>query len=159
MIFGNPRPPRACSRGATSSTWSLPPLSRLLGADRSPICVGELTEMVRKFWDEITLLTSASLRKLRPASRPKHARPKFFRERGSRGRRSAMASICHRQPHVSAEHVKGERSTGAQARHDLGGAQSDHTYGNFGSSSPYLHRDHDGHEGRAVPAGDRGREG
>jgi hypothetical protein len=113
MIFGNPRPPARAQEGRHINMELRRRLSRLLGADRLTICVGEPTEMVRKFWEEITLpAISASWRRSRPASRPRIcASPsQFFRDKGvqSRPTKCTASILVTDNPHISAEHVKGE---------------------------------------------------
>ena len=105
----------ACCKKATSSTWSLPPAiaaTRRRSARRSAL--GAPTEMVRKFWDEITLPG------YKQHHRRDHAR-QADREHAHRRRSSSATTACSRarsqchgidlvtdNPHVSAEHVKGE---------------------------------------------------
>ena len=99
----------------------------------SPICVGEPTEMVRKFWDEITLpgyqRIVAEIAPGKPAENMRQA-SKFFRDNGVQSRPTQCHGIdlVTDNPHVVAEHVDGERDrAGAQARHgDHGRAEPDH---------------------------------
>src|ERR1700730_13343358 len=86
MIFGNPRPSgRVLKKGdiikqelAAGYPGYTPPIG-------SPICVGEPTEMVKKFWNEITLpgyrRIVAEIAPGKPAEAMRLA-SKFFRDNG-----------------------------------------------------------------------------
>ena len=89
----------------------------------SPICVGEPTEMVKKFWNEITLpgyhRIVAEIAPGKPAEAMRLA-SKFFRDNGYQSRPTQCHGIdlVTDQPHVVAEHVAAEKfEAGAQARH------------------------------------------
>src|SRR5262249_57053492 len=79
----------------------------------SPICVGEPTAMVRKFWDEITLPGyQRIIAEIVPGKPTENMRiaSKFFRDNGVKSR----PTQCHgldfvtANPHISAENVKRE---------------------------------------------------
>ena len=79
----------------------------------SPICLGEPTEMVRKFWDEITLpgyqKIIAEIAPGKPLREHAHA-SKFFRDKGVQSRPTQCHGIdlVTDKPHISAEHVSAE---------------------------------------------------
>jgi Xaa-Pro aminopeptidase len=78
----------------------------------SPICLGEPTDMVRKFWEEITLpgyhKIVAEIAPGKPAEAMRTA-SKFFRDHGVQSRPTQCHGIdlVTDNPHVSAEHVRG----------------------------------------------------
>jgi Xaa-Pro aminopeptidase len=79
----------------------------------SPICVGEPTEMVRKFWDQITLPGyKRIIAEIAPGKPTENMRiaSKFFRDNGVQSRPTQCHGIdlVTDNPHISAEHVKGE---------------------------------------------------
>ena len=80
----------------------------------SPICLGEPTDMVRKFWDEITLpgyrRIVAEIAPGRPVEAMRQA-SKFFRDNGYQSRPTQVHGIdlVTDKPHVVAEHVAAEK--------------------------------------------------
>src|SRR5262249_20336617 len=78
----------------------------------SPICIGPPTDMVKKFWEEITLpgyhkivaeiAPGKSCEQIRQAS-------KFFRDKGMQSRPTPCHGIdlLTHNPQITAEHVKG----------------------------------------------------
>jgi Xaa-Pro dipeptidase len=80
----------------------------------SPICVGEPTEMVKKFWNDITLpgykKIIAEIAPGRPAENMRLA-SKFFRDNGYQSRPTQCHGIdlVTDGPHVVAEHVSAEK--------------------------------------------------
>ena len=79
----------------------------------SPICVGEPTEMVRKFWHDITLpgyhKIVAEIAPGKPVENMRQA-SKFFRDNGVQSRPTQVHGIdlVTDKPHVVAEHVSAE---------------------------------------------------
>ena len=97
MIFGNPRPSaRVLQKGDIINMELAAGYRGYTAQIGSPICVGEPTEMVKKFWNEIaSLATSASLPRSRRARRWKRCAPpanSFVTTATSRGRPNATAS-------------------------------------------------------------------
>src|SRR5438132_20729 len=114
MIFGNPRPSGRVLKKGDIINMELAAGYRGYSAQiGSPICVGEPTEMVRRFWDEITLpgyqRIVAEIAPGRPAENMRMA-SKFFREKGVQSRPTQCHGIdlVTDNPHVTAEHVKAE---------------------------------------------------
>jgi Xaa-Pro aminopeptidase len=114
MIFGNPRPSGRVLRQGDIINMELAAGYRGYTAQiGSPICVGPPTEMVRKFWGEITLpgyrkivaeiAPGKSCEAMRQASR-------FFREQGYQSRPTQCHGIdlVTDKPHIIAEHVSAE---------------------------------------------------
>jgi Xaa-Pro dipeptidase len=80
----------------------------------SPICVGEPTEMVKNFWNEITLpgyrRIIAEIAPGKPVEAMRTA-SKFFRDKGYQSRPTQCHGIdlVTDKPHVVAEHVSAEK--------------------------------------------------
>jgi Xaa-Pro aminopeptidase len=80
----------------------------------SPICLGEPTDMVRKFWEEITLpgyrRIVAEIAPGKPVEAMRQA-SKFFRDNGYQSRPTQVHGIdlVTDKPHVVAEHVSAEK--------------------------------------------------
>ena len=76
----------------------------------SPICVGEPTEMVKNFWNEITLPGYRRIIAGKPVEAMRTA-SKFFRDRGYQSRPTQCHGIdlVTDKPHVVAEHVSAEK--------------------------------------------------
>jgi Xaa-Pro aminopeptidase len=78
----------------------------------SPICLGTPNEMVRKFWEEITLpgyqRIVAEIAPGKPAESMRQA-SRFFRDKGVQSRPTQCHGIdlVTDNPHVAAEHVRG----------------------------------------------------
>ncbi len=113
MIFGNPRPSGRVLKKGDIINMELAAGYRGYSAQiGSPICVGEPTEMVRRFWDEITLpgykRIVAEIAPGRPTENMRIA-SRFFREKGVQSRPTQCHGIdlVTDNPHISAEHVKG----------------------------------------------------
>src|SRR5438132_5721905 len=113
LIFGNPRPSGRVLKKGDIINMELAAGYRGYSAQiGSPICVGGPTEMVRRFWDEITLpgykRIVAEIAPGRPTENMRIA-SKFFREKGVQSRPTQCHGIdlVTDNPHVSAEHVKG----------------------------------------------------
>ena len=169
MIFGNPRPSaRVLQKGDIINMELAAGYRGYTAQIGSPICVGEPTEMVKKF-----------LERDHAARLPAHHR----RDRAGQTGRShahreqvlprpglpvaADADARHRPRHRQAARrrracLRREIRGGAQARHgDHGRAQSDHAGRPVRHFPwPHLHRHRDGARGvRRLPAGDRGGKG
>jgi Xaa-Pro aminopeptidase len=113
LIFGNPRPSSRVLQTGDIINMELAAGYRGYTAQvGSPICVGPPTDMVRKFWEEITLpgyhKIVAEIQPGRPAEAMREA-SKFFRDKGVQSRPTQCHGIdlVTDNPHVSAEHVKG----------------------------------------------------
>jgi Xaa-Pro dipeptidase len=115
MIFGNPRPSARMLRKGDIVNMELAAGYRGYTAQiGSPICIGEPTEMVKKFWSEIALpgyrrivaeiLPGKPVEAMRLASR-------FFRDNGCQSRPTQCHGIdlVTDNPHVTAEHVAAEK--------------------------------------------------
>jgi Xaa-Pro aminopeptidase len=115
MIFGNPRPSSRVLKKGDIINMELAAGYRGYSAQvGSPITIGEPTEMVRKFWDDITLpgykkiiaeiAPGKSCEAMREAS-------KFFRDKGVQSRPTQCHGIdlVTDKPHIVAEHVSAEK--------------------------------------------------
>jgi Xaa-Pro aminopeptidase len=114
LIFGNPRPSgRVLQKGDIINMELAAGYRGYTAQIGSPICIGEPTDMVRKFWEEITLpgyhRIVAEIAPGRPAQNMLEA-SKFFRQNGVQSRPTQCHGIdlVTDNPHISAEHVKGE---------------------------------------------------
>jgi Xaa-Pro aminopeptidase len=113
MIFGNPRPSGRVLRKGDIINMELAAGYRGYSAQiGSPICLGEPTEMVRKFWDEITLPGYQKIvAEIAPGKPTENMRTasKFFRDKGVQSRPTQCHGIdlVTDSPHVTAEHVGG----------------------------------------------------
>jgi Xaa-Pro aminopeptidase len=113
LIFGNPRPSGRVLKKGDIINMELAAGYRGYSAQiGSPICVGEPTEMVRKFWNEITLpgykKIVAEIVPGKPAEAMRIA-SRFFRDNGVQSRPTQCHGIdlVTDSPHVTAEHVGG----------------------------------------------------
>ena len=113
MIFGNPRPSgRVLQKGDIINMELAAGYRGYTAQIGSPICLGEPTDMVRKFWEEITLpgyhKIVAEIAPGKPAEAMRTA-SKFFRDHGVQSRPTQCHGIdlVTDNPHVSAEHVRG----------------------------------------------------
>lgn len=113
LIFGNPRPSgRVLQHGDIINMELAAGYRGYTAQIGSPICIGEPTDMVRKFWDDITLpgykKIVAEIAPGRPAEAMRTA-AKFFRDHGVQSRPTQCHGIdlVTDNPHVAAEHVKG----------------------------------------------------
>jgi Xaa-Pro aminopeptidase len=113
MIFGNPRPSQRVLQKGDIINMELAAGYRGYTAQiGSPITLGEPTEMVRKFWEEITLpgyhKIVAEIAPGKPAEAMRTA-SRFFRDSGVQSRPTQCHGIdlVTDNPHVSAEHVRG----------------------------------------------------
>src|SRR5271166_4318349 len=115
MFFGNPRPSeRKLAKGDIIIMELAAGYRGYTAQIGSPICVGEPTEMVKKFWHEITLpgyhKIVAEIAPGRPAEAMREA-SKFFRNNGYQSRPTQCHGIdlVTDKPHVVAEHVSAEK--------------------------------------------------
>jgi Xaa-Pro aminopeptidase len=115
MIFGNPRPSgRVLQKGDILNMELAAGYRGYTAQIGSPICLGEPTEMVRKFWEEITLpgyrRIVAEIAPGRPVEAMREA-SKFFRDKGYQSRPTQVHGIdlVTDKPHVVAEHVAAEK--------------------------------------------------
>ena len=166
MVFGNPRPShRKLKKGDIVNMELAAGYNGLSAQIGSPITLGPPTDMVRKFWDEITLPGYREDRR-RDQARQRHrqhaARQPFLPRQGRAV--APHAGARHRHRHRQAARLRrahrGRRDRqGAQARHDHHGrAQSDHA-GRHVRHLPraHLHRDRRRPRmRRRFPARDRG---
>lgn len=113
MVFGNPRPSSRVLKNGDIVIMELAAGYRGYTAQiGSPICLGQPTEMVRRFWEEITLpgyrRIVAEIAPGKPAEAMREA-SRFFREQGVQSRPTQCHGIdlVTDNPHVSAEHVRG----------------------------------------------------
>jgi Xaa-Pro dipeptidase len=113
MVFGNPRPSARVLQEGDIIIGELAAGYRGYTAQiGSPVCVGEPTREVRKFWDEIVLpgyhRIVAEIAPGKPARNMLEA-ARFFRQMGYQSRPTQCHGIdlVTDNPHVSAEHVTG----------------------------------------------------
>jgi len=114
MVFGNPRPSaRVLAKGDIINMELAAGYRGYTAQIGSPICLGEPTDMVRSFWEDITL---PGYRRIVAAMRPGNSMEdvriasKFFRENGVQSRPTQCHGIdlVTDKPHISAEHVSAE---------------------------------------------------
>jgi Xaa-Pro dipeptidase len=114
MVFGNPRPSQRVLKKGDYINMELAAGYRGYTAQvGSPICIGPPTDMVRKFWDEITLPGyQRILAEIKPGNSLENVRlaSQFFREKGVQSRPTQCHGIdlVTDKPHVNAEHVSAE---------------------------------------------------
>jgi Xaa-Pro aminopeptidase len=115
MIFGNPRPSaRVLQKGDIVNMELAAGYRGYTAQIGSPICLGEPTAMVRKFWDEITLpgyrRIVAEIAPGKPVEAMRQA-SRFFRDNGYQSRPTQVHGIdlVTDKPHVVAEHVAAEK--------------------------------------------------
>jgi Xaa-Pro aminopeptidase len=114
MVFGNPRPShRKLQKGDIINMELAAGYNGLSAQIGSPITLGAPTDMVRKFWDEITL---PGYRKIIAEIKPGNATDnmrlasRFFRERGVQSRPTQVhgIDIVTDKPHVFAERTEAD---------------------------------------------------
>ena len=114
MVFGNPRPSSRMLKKGDIINMELAAGYRGYTAQvGSPICVGEPNEMVRKFWNEITLPGYKKIiAEIAPGKTCEQIREasKFFRDKGVQSRPTQCHGIdlVTDKPHIIAEHVSAE---------------------------------------------------
>jgi Xaa-Pro dipeptidase len=113
LIFGNPRPSHRVLKKGDIINMELAAGYRGYTAQiGSPITLGPPSDMVRKFWEEITVpgykKIVAEIMPGKPTEAMREA-SKFFREHGMQSRPTQChgIDIVTDNPHVSAEHVRG----------------------------------------------------
>jgi Xaa-Pro aminopeptidase len=113
MVFGNPRPSHRVLKKGDIIIMELAAGYRGYTAQiGSPITIGPPTDMVRKFWEEITLPGyNKIVAEIKPGNSAEAIREasKFFRQHGMQSRPTQVhgIDIVTDTPHVSAEHVRG----------------------------------------------------
>jgi Xaa-Pro dipeptidase len=114
MVFGNPRPSQRVLQKGDIINMELAAGYRGYTAQiGSPITLGEPNEMVRKFWEEITLPGYHKILAEMMPNKPTEAMrtaSRFFRDSGVQSRPTQVHGIdlVTDNPHVSAEHVRGD---------------------------------------------------
>ena len=114
MVFGNPRPSgRVLAKGDIVNMELAAGYRGYTAQIGSPICLGEPTDMVRKFWDDIALpgyqRIIAQMQPGKPMEDMLNA-SRFFRQSGVQSRPTQCHGIdlVTDKPHISAEHVSAE---------------------------------------------------
>jgi Xaa-Pro aminopeptidase len=113
LIFGNPRPSgRVLQKGDIISMELAAGYRGYSAQIGSPICIGKPTDMVKRFWDEITLPGYEKIvAEIKPGKSCEAMREasKFFRNKGVQSRPTQCHGIdlVTDNPHISAEHVTG----------------------------------------------------
>jgi Xaa-Pro dipeptidase len=114
LVFGNPRPSgRVLAKGDIINMELAAGYRGYTAQIGSPICLGEPTDMVRKFWQDITLpgyrRIIAEMRPGKPMEDMRLA-SKFFRANGVQSRPTQCHGIdlVTDKPHIIAEHVSAE---------------------------------------------------
>ncbi len=114
LVFGNPRPSgRVLAKGDIVNMELAAGYRGYTAQIGSPICLGEPTDMVRRFWDDITLpgyrRIIAEMQPGKPMEDMRLA-SQFFRESGVQSRPTQCHGIdlVTDKPHISAEHVSAE---------------------------------------------------
>jgi Xaa-Pro aminopeptidase len=114
LVFGNPRPSsRVLKKGDIINMELAAGYRGYTAQVGSPICVGEPNEMVRKFWNEITLPGYKKIiAEIAPGKTCEQIREasKFFRDKGVQSRPTQCHGIdlVTDKPHIIAEHVSAE---------------------------------------------------
>jgi Xaa-Pro aminopeptidase len=114
LVFGNPRPSgRVLKKGDIINMELAAGYRGYTAQVGSPICVGEPNEMVRKFWNEITLPGYTKIvAEIAPGKTCEQIRQasKFFRDKGVQSRPTQCHGIdlVTDKPHIIAEHVSAE---------------------------------------------------
>jgi Xaa-Pro aminopeptidase len=114
MVFGNPRPShRKLMTGDIIIMEIAAGYNGYSAQIGTPICLGEPTDMVRKFWDEITLPGYKKIvAEIRPGNSFDTIRTasKFFRDKGCQSRPTQVhcIDIVTDKPHVFAERTEAD---------------------------------------------------
>jgi len=114
MVFGNPRPShRKLQKGDIVNMELAAGYNGLSAQIGSPITLGPPTEMVRKFWDEITLPGyNKIIAEIKPGNATDNMRlaSRFFREHGVQSRPTQVhgIDIVTDKPHVFAERTEAD---------------------------------------------------
>ena len=114
LVFGNPRPSgRVLQRGDIINMELAAGYRGYTAQIGSPICIGQPTDMVKRFWDEITLpgfeKMAAAIRPGNPLEAVREA-GKFFRQKGVQSRpiHAHGIDLITDGPHVFCDHVDAE---------------------------------------------------
>src|SRR5215831_16698233 len=114
MVFGNPRPSgRKLAKGDIINMELAAGYRGYTAQVGSPICLGPPTDMVRKFWEEITLpgyqRMAAEIKPGNPVEAIQSA-GKFFRQQGVQSRpiHAHGIDLITDGPHVFCEHIDAE---------------------------------------------------
>jgi Xaa-Pro aminopeptidase len=114
LVFGNPRPSgRVLQQGDIINMEIAAGYRGYTAQVGSPICVGKPTDMVKRFWDEITLpgfeKMAAEIKPGNPLEAIRTA-GKFFRQKGVQSRpiHAHGIDLITDGPHVFCEHVHAE---------------------------------------------------
>ena len=114
MVFGNPRPSgRKLAKGDIINMELAAGYRGYTAQVGSPICLGPPTDMVRKFWEEITLpgyqRMAAEIKPGNPLEAIRTA-GEFFRQKGVQSRpvHAHGIDLITDGPHVFCEHVDAE---------------------------------------------------
>jgi Xaa-Pro aminopeptidase len=114
MVFGNPRPShRKLQKGDIVNMELAAGYNGLSAQIGSPITLGPPTDMVRKFWDEITVPGyNKIIAEIRPGNATDNMRlaSRFFREHGVQSRPTQVhgIDIVTDKPHVFAERTEAD---------------------------------------------------
>jgi Xaa-Pro aminopeptidase len=114
MVFGNPRPSgRVLAKGDIINMELAAGYRGYTAQIGSPICLGEPTTMVRRFWDDIALPGYQRIIAEMQPGKPMQdmlLASKFFRANGVQSRPTQCHGIdlVTDKPHISAEHVSAE---------------------------------------------------
>ncbi|HXF87538.1 MAG TPA: Xaa-Pro peptidase family protein [Xanthobacteraceae bacterium] len=113
LIFGNPRPSaRVLQQGDIINMELAAGYRGYTAQIGSPITIGKPTDMVKRFWEEITLPGYERIvKEIRPGNTCEAIRQasRFFRDKGYQSRPTQCHGIdlVTDNPHISAEHVAG----------------------------------------------------
>ena len=114
LVFGNPRPSaRVLQQGDIINMELAAGYRGYTAQIGSPICIGPPTDMVKRFWDEITLpgfeKMAAEIKPGNPLEAIREA-GKFFRQKGVQSRpiHAHGIDLITDGPHVFCEHVDAE---------------------------------------------------
>ena len=116
MVFGNPRPShRKLQKGDIINMELAAGYNGLSAQIGSPITLGAPTDMVRKFWDEITLPGyNKIIAEIKPGNATDNMRlaAKFFRDKGVQSRPTQVhgIDIVTDKPHITSDHIGGIES-------------------------------------------------
>jgi Xaa-Pro aminopeptidase len=116
MVFGNPRPShRKLRKGDIINMELAAGYNGLSAQIGSPITLGEPTEMVRRFWEEITLPGyNKIIAEIRPGNATDNMRlaSRFFRDKGVQSRPTQVhgIDIVTDKPHVFAERTEADEA-------------------------------------------------
>jgi Xaa-Pro aminopeptidase len=114
MVFGNPRPShRRLKKGDIINMELAAGYNGLSAQIGSPITLGEPTDMVRRFWEEITLPGyNRIISEIRPGNATDNMRlaSRFFRDKGVQSRPTQVhgIDIVTDKPHVFAERTEAD---------------------------------------------------